>query len=74
VVANPRLERENVAGHRAPVGRDKISWRSQTFLVYTCGTPVQQGFAGLGAHAWRNAETQEKTTKREFLSPALTQL
>jgi hypothetical protein len=38
-------------------------------LRYTFAVPRPAGFAGLGAHARRNAERQEVATKREFSEP-----
>ncbi len=46
----------------------------QDAVRYTFGIPRPAGFAGLGAHAWRKAETQEEATKREFQGPAMTRL
>ncbi len=46
----------------------------QDALRYTFGILRPAGFAGLGARAWRNAETQKEATKREFQSPATTRL
>jgi hypothetical protein len=36
--------------------------------------PVQRGFAGPGANAWRNTETQSQATKREFMGPTMNRL
>jgi hypothetical protein len=45
---------QNTCGprHKAVAVRDALG--------YTFAIPRPAGFAGLGAHAWRNAETEEK--------------
>ncbi len=47
---------------------------AQDALRYTFAIPRPAGFAGLGAHAWRNAEIPRRATKHEFQSPAMTRL
>lgn len=42
------------------LGGQKICWRSRMLWGTLAAFPVQQGSAGLGAHAWRNSELQRK--------------
>jgi len=74
VDGNPWLEQENVGGTQNTCGPPHNFMSVRGALEYTCGIPRPGGFAGLGAHAWRNAAAQEEETKREFQSPALMRL